>query len=458
MTEQRDRGATATPAELPLPPGTGGLPILGESFAFLRDPKFSRHRHERYGPVFRTNIFGTDTIFLKGAEANRFIFSQDNQNFGVQWPKSTEILLGPASLSTQHDAQHRQRRRMLAQAFQPRLLATYGEGMDSLTKIYGDRWEQLGSFAWYPELRRYTLDIACQLLVGFENGAETPLGQWFDVWTQGLFSLPIRLPWTAFGRALKARQKLLAEIKQLIQRRQAIAPADPNAPPSTALDVLLAAVDEAGNPLEDAEVGDQILTLLFAGHETLTSAITSFCLLTAQHPAVLERLRAEQAPFDPAAPLDAEALRAMPYLEQVLQEVLRLLPPVGGGFRQALTDLAYGGYRIPKGCAVLYQINRTHEDPTVYPNPEAFDPDRWGAERANPNQYLPFGGGVRECLGKEFARLEMRIFAARMLQNFVWEIEPGQDLSYVFVPTPRPRDGLRVRFGRRGAVSGPLGA
>ncbi|GAB4361510.1 MAG: cytochrome P450 [Cyanophyceae cyanobacterium] len=453
MTDPRDRTATTDGPTLPLPPNSKGLPFIGESLAFLREPDFSRRRHDRYGPVFRAKLFGMETVFLKGAEANRFVFGQDSETLGVQWPKSTKILLGPASLSTQHDPQHRQRRRLLSQAFQPRMLALYGQGMDDLTRNYGDRWLGLGTFAWYPELRNYTLDIACRLLVGLDGGSAMPLGHWFELWSQGLFSLPVNLPWTTFGRALKARRMLLAELGNLIAARRNAPQPDPatgaEAIAADALGVLLAAVDKAGNPLSDREIADQILTLLFAGHETLTSAIASFCLLTAQHPTVLERLRAEQDGFDPEAPLTMEDLRSMTYLDQVLQEVLRFLPPVGGGFRQALKDLAYGGYRIPKGSALLYQINRTHEDPSLYADPGTFDPDRWSGDRANPNQYLPFGGGVRECLGKEFARLEMRIFAARMVQRYVWEVVPDQDLSLVMVPTPRPRDGLRVRLGAR---------
>jgi cytochrome P450 len=452
MTQPRDRVTIDGPG-LPLPPESRGWPVIGESLAFLRDPDFSRRRHARYGPVFRSSLFGMETVFLKGGEANRFVFGQDNATLGVQWPKSTEVLLGPASLATQHDPQHRHRRRLLAQAFQPRMLALYGQRMDELTKDYGDRWLGLGTFAWYPELRNYTLDIACRLLIGLEGGSATPLGHWFEVWTQGLFSLPINLPWTAFGRALKARTRLLAELDQLIAARRNGAESggstEPDEIAADALGVLLGAVDEAGNPLSNGEIADQILTLLFAGHETLTSAIASFCLLTAQHPTVLERLRAEQDGFEPDGPLTVEALRSMTYLDQVLQEVLRLLPPVGGGFRRALKDLAYGGYRIPEGMALLYQINRTHEDSELYGAPEAFDPDRWDGDRGNPHHFLPFGGGVRECLGKEFARLEMRIFAARMVQRYVWEVVPDQDLSLVMVPTPRPRDGLRVRLRPR---------
>jgi cytochrome P450 len=139
----------------------------------------------------------------------------------------------------------------------------------------------------------------------------------------------------------------------------------------------------------------------------------------------------------------------MTYLEQVLREVLRLVPPVGGGFRQVIKACEFGGYQIPKGAIVLYLINPTHQDSQLYPEPDRFDPDRFSLERVpKPFSYVPFGGGLRECLGKEFARLEMKLFAAKIIREFEWELLPDQDLNLIPLPTPHPRDGLRVKFRR----------
>ncbi|WP_353769821.1 cytochrome P450 [Okeania sp. SIO1F9] len=193
-----------------------------------------------------------------------------------------------------------------------------------------------------------------------------------------------------------------------------------------------------------------MLLLLFAGHETLTSAIASFCLLVTQNPNVLTRAREEQKQFSPTEPLTTESLKQMTYLEQVLKEVLRLIPPVGGGFRQVIQDCEFGGYSIPKGWLIQYQIGKTQQDETLYPEHKNFDPDRFAPENAVDKQkifgYIPFGGGMRECLGKEFARLEMKIFAAKLLRSYEWELLPEQDLSLVAVPTPNPRDGLKIKL------------
>jgi cytochrome P450 len=429
-----------------LPPGNLGLPVIGETIAFFTDRDFAQKRHAKYGPVFKTNLFGQTTVFLQGAEGNRFILSHENEYFQVSWPPSVKQLLGPLSLALQTGPQHMNRRKILAQAFQPRALSGYVDAMNQISDRYLAKWCEQGELTWYPELRDYTLDIACKLLVGLDHGAETNLGHYYETWVAGLFSIPLNLPWTAFGKAFCCREKLLAEIAQLIRSRQADG-AGRSQP--DALDLMLTARDDEGEGLSLAELKDQVLTLLFAGHETLTSSLASLCLLLAQNPAALARARAEQQALRDQ-PLNFELLKQMPYLDQILKEVLRVLPPVGGGFRSVLQDCEYGGYQIPAGWQLLYQINATHQDPTIYPNPQEFDPERFGRseDKLKPFSHVPFGGGLRECIGKEFARLEIKLLAVRLLREYQWELLPEQDLTIVMIPTPKPKDGLKVRFSK----------
>lgn len=427
-----------------LPPGSFGLPLIGDTLNFLRDSQFAKKRHQQYGNIFKTSIFGQPTVFMCGQEANLFVLSHENQYFVVSWPPSTKALLGPLSLALQTGADHQNRRKLLYQAFQPRALAGYIEAMEDITQRYLEKWAQMSEFAWYPELRNYTFDVACKLLVGIDSGSEMPLGHYFETWCNGLFSIPFDVPWTLFGKAKNSRKLMLAELEKIIRDRQQGIPGG-----NDALGLLISARDDEGNSLSVEELKDQVLLLLFAGHETLTSAIASFCLLVAQHPDVMAKVRAEQQQFPPTEPLTLEQLKQMTYLEQVLREVLRLVPPVGGGFRTVINACEFGGYEIPKGWSLLYEINQTHQDATVYPQPDRFNPDRFNSERsAKPFSYVPFGGGLRECLGKEFARLEMKLFAARMIRECDWELLPNQDLNLIRVPTPHPRDGLRVKFQR----------
>jgi cytochrome P450 len=259
------------------------------------------------------------------------------------------------------------------------------------------------------------------------------------------------LPWTAFGKAMNARNQIRELLGEIVQfRQQAIASGEGMG--NDALSILLQAEDEQGSKLSLDELKDQILTLLFAGHETLTSAIASFCLLLAQHPEVSDRARLEQQTLMASEPeITTDSLKQMSYLDAVMKEVLRFVPPVGGAFRKVKQDFEFKGYRIPKGWTVIYQIRQSHQDETIYSEPDIFNPDRFletTTDKQKLFSYVPFGGGMRECLGKEYAKLEMKIFGAMLLRNYRWQLSPDQDLTLITIPTPHPRDGLKVSFQR----------
>ncbi|MBD2175306.1 cytochrome P450 [Pseudanabaena sp. FACHB-1998] len=439
---------------LQTPQGELGLPIIGETLNFLLDPNYALKKKQQYGNVFKTRIFGSPSVFMIGAEANQFIFANENKYFDVNWPASTKALLGNMSLAMQSGHTHTSRRKLMVQAFQPRALASYTPEIISITAQYFQRWEQMGTLTWYGEIRDYTFDVASKTLVNTSDGSQTKLSKYFYDWADGLFSIPLQLPWTKFGKAMQARKQIRELLGETIQARQQLLDRgdqfSKEAIAKDAIAILLNAEDEQGHKLSLDELKDQILVLLFAGHETLTSAIASFCLLLAQHPDVCDRARAEQMELIQSnSEINADTLKQMPYLDAVMKEVLRFVPPVGGAFRKTKEDFEYKGFLIPQGWTVIYQINQSHQDEAVYSDPDTFNPDRFlenTNDRAKLFSYVPFGGGMRECLGKEYARLEMKIFGAMLLRQYRWELLPNQNLSLIKVPTPHPRDGLKVRF------------
>jgi cytochrome P450 len=198
----------------------------------------------------------------------------------------------------------------------------------------------------------------------------------------------------------------------------------------------------------------EIQLQLFAGHDTTLTALVNLMMLLAQHPDVLGRARDEQRQAEVRDDRSFAALKKMPYTHQMLSEGLRLIPPVAGAFRVVTEDVSFQGYRIPRGWRVAASPPATHQ---VEPwcEPERFDPDRFapGREAHKPpsGSFIPFGGGLRVCLGQHFAMVEMAIVMALLLRHYEWTLVPGQDLEIAPLPFPRPRSGLQVRFRRAGS-------
>ena len=286
------------------------------------------------------------------------------------------------------------------------------------------------------------------MFIGVSTAADEPLEKVYEIWSRGLLALPVRFPGSPLDKAVRARESLLTRFDQLIDERQ-----QGGSEERDVLSILLTAKDESGNLLSREDIKDNVLAMLIAGHETLTSALTSLCQLLAQHPEVLKNVRAEQEQLGFPTQLTPDTLNQMTYLEQVVKEVLRIVPPVvRSGSRKVLADCEIDGYLIPKDWDIYYQIPETHQDSQVYKHPECFDPDRFSPERVEDKRkvfsHIPFGGGIRECLGKEFAKLEIKLFAALLVRDHAWALVPGQDLERTVLPFSRPRDGLIVRFSR----------
>jgi cytochrome P450 len=178
----------------------------------------------------------------------------------------------------------------------------------------------------------------------------------------------------------------------------------------------------------------------------------------ARHPEVLARLCQEQDRVLGAAAPTAEVLeREMPYLDMVLDEVLRLYPPAWIGPRRAVRDFEFGGYTVPRGAYVSYCSWASHRIPEVFPDPEAFIPERFTRERkaALPRgAYVPFGGGRRICIGKRFGQTEVKLVATMLLQRLRLDALPGRTMTVRQMPTLSPLGGLKMRVGERGAPAG----
>lgn len=430
-----------------LPPGSFGLPVIGERPRLL-DTDYLMQMYQKHGPVFKTRVlsFGNVAVFL-GPEANRFLLSGGMNYFSWRtgWPITFKSLLGE-SLFVQDGEEHRIKRRLLMPAFHRQSLHNYATTMEDITRRYLEKWAKLGTFRWLGEFKQFTFEIASILMTGTEPGENTTeLSRNFVSMTAGFVTLPINVPWLPYGKALKARDALLSYIDRAIEHRR-------DQPTTDALSLLVQTRDENGNGLTNQELRAQMLLMLFAGHETSASMMTFLMMALYQHPDVLAKARAEQDALAIGDRVTMEDVRCMTYLEQVLKEVERMYAPVPVGFRGVTETFEFNGYVIPKGWTAVYPINVAHNDPSVYTNPKLFDPDRFTAARNEssvPYSLVGFGGGARVCLGYAFAQLEMKIMASYLLRYADWDVLPDQDLRAVYRPTLFPRSGLQVAFRRR---------
>ena len=413
-------------------PNSGAVSGVLEALAFFRDADFARTRFERLGDVFETKLLGQQLVFIRGERAISDLFIQSDGTEGW-WPESVRQLLGSRSLANRNGADHRARRRVVGQLFSAAALRRYSPAIVALVdQLAAELKASAGPVRLVDRMRRFAFAVIASVVLGLEGDDIEALFADFEIWTRALFSVPIAIPGSPFAKALQARARLLERLRGVLERAKDR--------PTGGLDLLSGGLDEAGLPLTDDDLVEQLLLLLFAGYETTASSLSCLMAALLQHPPVLHWLQAEVQTLAWPPP---EAIAA-PRLDAVVQEVMRLNPPVGGFFRRTTRPLLLDGVLVPEGRVVQVAIaasNRTSRSDAS--DLDAFRPERH-LEADNGLTLLPFGGGERVCLGKALAELEIRLMAVGLLQQVALQLVPDQDLSLALIPSPSPRDGLLV--------------
>ena len=436
-------------------PRTGARGGLLETLAFFRDPAFAQKRFARHGNVFETTLLGQPLVFVRGGRAIADLFAQPEACEGW-WPASVRQLLGSHSLANRNGADHRARRRAVGQLFSAAALRRYSPGIVALVEELSEELRTSTTpVALAERMRRFAFRVIASVVLGLEGDDRDALFHDFEIWTRALFSIPLAIPGTPFARALEARARLLGRLGQVLERsRQRGAAGEPLA---GGLDLLAGALDEAGLPLADDDVVEQLLLLLFAGYETTASSLSCLMAALLQHPELDPWLRPELEglawPPEPEQAAQAYDAGAAPRLAALISEVMRLNPPVGGFFRRTTREIVLDGVSVPAGRVVQVALaaSNRHRDggpaeanATADADLETFRPQRH-LEGDDGLTLLPFGGGERVCLGKALAELEIRLMAVGLLRGVTLQLEPGQDLSLQLIPSPTPRGGLLVR-------------
>ncbi len=422
-------------ASVPFPPGD-------TTFSLVRTKRFNDDplplllsAYERYGPIFTLRILHSNVVFMLGPEANHYVTVTHASNF--LWREShfrdLMLLLGDGLLTTD-DPYHRRSRLTMLPAFHKEKIASSIETMLAETERALSSWKQGTRLDLYAWTRHLAIRIAMKALFGIdpdgEAAAKIDAAEMFEqalaFYASGYQHRFIRGPKTPWARLQEAVAKLDALIyREIADRRRTGRRGE------DVLSLLLDATDEDGERLADKQIRDEMMTLLFAGHDTTTSTVAFMFYELARHPLVADKLAADQGP----------------YLEMVLDETLRKYPPAWIGPRKSIEPFHFAGHTVPGNAYVDYCSWASHHLPDVFPEPDRFVPERFApdAKAALPKgAYVPFGGGSRTCIGMRFGQLEIRTIATLILSRFTLSLPQAFDLEIRQMPTISPKYGLPV--------------
>jgi cytochrome P450 len=430
-----------------LPPGPR-TPAIGQAVRYLREPlDFLSTYRRRYGDIFTVSFpFFGGVVYVTSPELDKQLFTGSPADLHAGEANATvlEPALGPNSVLTLDDEPHMQQRKLLLPPFHGERISRYGELIRETTRREMESWPVGEPFALRPHTQRITLAVILRAVFGIEDRARTDRATaLFDEFADrvnvitkfpmlrrdlGRFS-----PWRRF---LAARQRLDDFLYEEIALRRAEAGVEER---DDVLSLLLGARHDDGSPMSDEELRDELLTVVGAGHETTATALAWAIERLLRNPAVLERLR------------ESLAAGEEDYLEATVKETLRARPVILDVVRKLKAPTTIGGYELAAGRFVLAAIAALHYREDVFPEPQEFRPERFLGARPDNYAWIPFGGGVRRCIGAAFAEYEMRI----VLREFV-------ERARLRAPDPEP-ERVRVRHitlapakGTRVVLDAPL--
>ena len=416
-----------------------------------RPMQFMEDCAKRYGDIFSARVATglIPVVFVSNPQALQEILTGDTKEFDApgESNKIMEPLLGKQSAIALSGAAHRRQRQLMMPPFHGERMRTYGETIGEVTEQVMNQWQQGKPFCVRTSTQAITLRVMMKavfglnedargeqiehLLVAMMEGMSVPLSAailYFPALQRDLGPLT---PWGKFLRRQQQTDNLLYEEMQ--QRREQ---PDPNR--TDILSLLMAARDEAGEPMTDEELRDELMTLLVAGHETTATAIAWALYWIHKLPSVREKLLQELDSLGDNP--DPGAIFKLPYLNAVCSETLRIYPVGMLTFpRVPKVPVTLGGYDIEPGTILMGSIYLTHQREDLYPEAKQFKPERFLERQYSPYEFLPFGGGARRCIGYAFALFEMKVVLAKILSRFELELA----------------DNREVKPTRRGLVTAP---
>jgi cytochrome P450 len=395
----------------------------------------------RFGDMFTIRIAHEgDWVMVSDPEVVKQVFTGDPKVFHAgEGNQILRPILGDNSVLVLDEKPHIGQRRLLLPPFHGERMQGYEEAMTEIASREIESWPTGTPYALRPRMQAITLEIIIETVFGVHDRERTDplraaLRDFLDLTTDPRFLLPVVLAGPERIRRLPFFARRIDRVDELIhheiaERRRAGDLAERD----DILSMLVAAEHEDGSPMSDAEIRDELLTLLVAGHETTATALSWAVERLARHPEKLERLRAEVLAGEDA------------YLTATIQETLRLRPVIVLVIRKLTEPVEIGGYELPAGARVTPSIHLVHRDPATYPEPDRFLPERFLERPPGTYTWIPFGGGVRRCLGAAFAQFEMAVVLRELVKRHeIAPARPGNERPFRRAITETPRHNAEV--------------
>ncbi len=387
------------------------------------------------GNIFRLTLPGFKAVMLVGAEAARFVLVSGRDDLRWRMEGDPVTMLLRHGVLVEDGNSHDQIRRAMNPALHKQMLQTYVEAMWRGTDQVMSRWSDDIAIDMLPEMRRVALLVLLDTLfkVDFTPDMDRlwqAVLKTLSYISPGLWMFSSRIPRPGYADGLRQMDDYLYQMIRL--RRAHIGE------PTDLLGLLI-----SDTAMDDNLIRDQLLTMLIAGHDTSTALLSWTIYLLGKHPTIMQQAQAEVRAVLGDQPPTLDTLRNLPLLDRIIDESLRLYPPIHLGSRLAAQDLEFNGYVIPAGTRVMYSIYVTQRMPEYWDAPDEFHPKRFApdAPKPAPYTYLPFGGGPRNCIGAAYAQVEAKVILARILQQRTLTLLPRRVNAYMGA-TLEPRPGV----------------
>ncbi|KAG2704199.1 hypothetical protein I3760_06G173700 [Carya illinoinensis] len=434
-----------------LPPGSMGWPYIGDTLQlYSQDPNiFFAKKQKRYGEIFKTHILGCPSVMLASPEAARFVLVTHAHLFKPTYPKSKERMIGPSALFFHQGNYHAHLRKLVQSSLSPETIRKLVPDIEVIAISALESWAGgQGIINTFRELKKFSFDVGILSIFGqLEGKYREKLKENYCIVDKGYNSFPTKMPGTAYAKALSARKRLSQIVSKIICERE-----EKKLLEKDLLGYLMNFKDQKGQTLTRDQIADNIIGVLFAAQDTTASILTWILKYLHDDQELLEAVKAEQNAIygendGGERPLTWAQTRSMPLTYRVIQESLRMASIVSFTFREAVVDVEYKGYLIPKGWKVLPLFRNIHHNPEYFPDPHKFDASRFEVA-PRPHTFMPFGNGEHACPGNELAKLEMFVLIHHLVTKFRWEVV-GYQSGIQYGPFPIPLNGLPAIFWKQ---------